>query len=194
MKWVDYHKQESTLEPAIHLSPEINSNFLTPDVSPICLQQAAEVIESAIQQRLGSRQGGILVNFDLNMYGHIFNDVSPICLQQAAEVIESAIQQRLGSRQGGILVNFDLNMYGHIFNSNKSVLIDGPKDLHKLPVCVNWHYNIKKHGRGVCVSFPMRITPRLYDKNVFDSKNGEVIRFSLPVEKITIICAIELIV
>ena len=148
MKWADYHKQESTWEPAKHLSPEITSNFLTPDVSPIRLQQAAEVFESAIQQRLGSRQSRILVNFDLDVYRHVFN-------------------------------------------SKKSVLVNGPEDIHKLPVCANWHYKLNKHGRGVRVCFPMRITPKLYNKHVFDRKNGEVTKLSLPVEKIVIICAIE---
>ena len=33
----------------------------------------------------------------------------------------------------------------------------------------------------------VRITPKLYNKHVLDRKNGEVTRFSLPVEKIVII-------
>ena len=83
---------------------------------------------------------------------------------------------------------FDID---YVFNSKKSVLVNGPEDIHKLPVCANWHYKLNKHGRGVRVCFPMRITPKLYNKHVFDRKNGEVTKFSLPVEKIVIICAIE---
>ena len=47
------------------------------------------------------------------------------------------------------------------------MLISGPDDLSKLPMCVNWHYKLNKHGKGVQLSFPIRITPRLYNKRVF---------------------------
>ena len=61
MKWTNYHKQESTWEPASHLPNKLTSTFLAPDVSPIGLQQAADSSESAILQRLCSRQTRVVV-------------------------------------------------------------------------------------------------------------------------------------
>ena len=147
-KWANYHKQESTWEPAPHLPTELIVAYLTPDIS-------------------GTR------------------------LQQAADVFENAVQQRLCSRQNRVVVNFDLDVYRYIFNSDKSVLISGPDDLSKLPMCVNWHYKLNKHGKGVQLSFPIRITPRLYNKRVFVRKYGETVSYSNPIERVIIISAIE---
>lgn len=148
VKWANYHKQESTWEPSSHLPTELTSAFLTPDVNLIRLQHAAE-------------------NFEL------------------------AIQQRLCSRQSRVVVNFELDVYKHVFHSDKSVLINGPDDLRNLPVCESWHFKLNKYGKGVRVSFPMRIKPRLYNKFVFNRKHGEIVKYSLPVEKLVVICAIE---
>lgn len=148
VKWADYHKQESTWEPASHLSTELTAAFLTPEINRIRLQQAAD-------------------NF------------------------ECAVQQRLSSRQNRVQVYFELDVFRYIFNSNKAVVINEPGDLSKLPMCDNWHYKLNKHGKGVRLSFPIRITPRLYNKRVFVRKDGETVSCSNPIEKLIIICAIE---
>ena len=148
MKWADYHKQDSTWEPACHLPTELTVNFLNLDIS-------------------------------------IFR------LQQAADNFEYAVQQRLSSKQSRVLVNFELDVFRFLFNSNKAVVINGPSELDKLPMCVNWFYKLNKHGKGVRLSFPTRITPRLYNKRVFVRRDGVIVSCSNPIEKLVIICATE---
>lgn len=148
MKWADFHKQESTWEPASHLSPELTSAFLSPEISTARLHRAAEQFESAIQQRLSSRQTRVVVNCELDVFRHLFS-------------------------------------------TTKTVLINDPEDLTKLPLCDNWYYKLNKHGKGTRISFPLRITPKLFQKRVYAQKNGEMVSFSFPAEKLIIICAIE---
>lgn len=68
VKWADFHKQESTWEPASHLSPGLDSVFLSSEVSTVRLHSAAEHFESAIQQHLSSRQTRVVVNFELDFF------------------------------------------------------------------------------------------------------------------------------
>ena len=90
-----------------------------------------------------------------------------------------------------MLVIFELDVFRFLFNSNKAVVINGPSELDKLPVCVNWFYKLNKHGKGVRLSFPIRITPRLYNKRVFVRRDGVIVSCSNPIEKLVIICATE---
>lgn len=73
IKWADYHKQDSTWEPSSNLSPELIDSFLSPPVGDFRLQVAAQSLETAIHQRLSSKQTSVSLSFELDIFRYIFN-------------------------------------------------------------------------------------------------------------------------
>ena len=86
VKWQDYHRQDSTWEPAAHLSPELVNSYLSPPVSDVRLQFAAGVFENATQQRLSSKQSKISFSFELDVYRYFFGTDKSVIISSSAEL------------------------------------------------------------------------------------------------------------
>ena len=85
-------------------------------------------------------------------------------LEAAAYDFECAIQKRLSTRSSSVILNIDLDIYRHVFETDKPVLVENKDKLNKLPLCENWNYKLESCGRGVCISFPFRVSPRLFNR------------------------------
>ena len=113
-------------------------------------------------------------------------------LEAAAYDFECAIQKRLSSRSSSVILNIDLDIYRHVFETDKPVLVDNKDKLNKLPLCENWNYKLKSCGRGVCISFPFRVSPRLFNRVVYiKGDNERSKKVTVPVERCLIVCSIE---
>ena len=112
-------------------------------------------------------------------------------LNSAARNIQAAFQQRLSSKCSDVSVSFDLDIFRYVFGSERSVVIESNSDFNKLPLCLNWSYKLNKHGKGLKVSFPLSVTPKLFSRRVYIRKDGKFEKLSVPVEKLCITCAIE---
>lgn len=117
--------------------------------------------------------------------------VSTDRLAYAARNIENAFQQRLSSKSSCVTVSFDLDVFRYVFGSETSVVIESENDMDKLPLCCNWSYKLNKNGKGLRVSFPLRVSPKLFTRRVFVRKDEKLEKLSMPIEKVCITCAIE---
>lgn len=112
-------------------------------------------------------------------------------LQTACDAFENAIQNRLSSKQSRLSIIFDLDIYRYVFGTDRAVLVTSSNELNKLPLSPNWYYKLKQNGKGLRISFPLRITPSLFQRRVYVREDQHVLTKSLPVEKVSILCAVE---
>ena len=149
VKWLGYHKNESTWEPISHLPEPMTGSYLCPPVDSIRLERAA-------------------LDF------------------------ESAIQKRLSSRSSSVILSLELDIYRHVFETDQSVLVESEDQLKKLPLCANWSYKLKANGKGVRVSFPLRVSPKLMNRVMFIRVDGDKLKkVTVPEERCIVVCAIE---
>lgn len=117
----------------------------------------------------------------------------PVCrerLETAALILESAIQQRLRSRNNRTIINFELDVFRYSFGETRTTLLSN-SDFEKLPLSPHWYYTINGKGRGTQLSFPVKAEPRLWMKKLHVYKDGELVFFSVPVERLVITSATE---
>jgi len=82
VKWKGYHIEESTWEPASHLSHHLRENFFNPPVSSERLGSIAFHFEDAMQKRLRSTNSSTSVNFDLDVFQYCFGTDKTVLLQK----------------------------------------------------------------------------------------------------------------
>ena len=92
-----------------------------------------------------------------------------------------------GSRQPLSLI-----IYRHVFENDQSVLVESEDQLKKLPLNANWSYKLKANGKGVRVSFLLRVSPKLMNRVMFITVDGDKLKkVTVPEERCIVICAIE---
>lgn len=69
-----------------HIPTDVVQSFLTPDINDARLQTASDVFECAIQKRLSSKQNTISINFDLDIYRHVFGTNQSVVLHSVFEL------------------------------------------------------------------------------------------------------------
>ena len=81
-------------------------------------------------------------------------------------------------------MNFDLDVYRHVFKSGKPVIISSASEIQGLPLCANWWYKLKPKGKGVCLSFPMRLTPKFHLRKIYVKNDSRFEVRYLPIERL----------
>ena len=87
-------------------------------------------------------------------------------LNSAARAFEDAIQNRLkrDNRCCFAVIRFDLDIYRFCFGTDKFILLNSTDDIVKLPLSKHWHYRINGNGNGQKVNFPIRLAPKISNK------------------------------
>ncbi len=86
VKWDGYNKQDCTWEPESHIPANVIQDFLTPPVGVARLRTASEIFECAILKRLSSKQTHISVNFDLDIFRHVFETDKSVLLSAESDL------------------------------------------------------------------------------------------------------------
>ena len=69
MKWSGNHRNESTWEPEYHAA-----------------DAAAYEFECAVQKRLSTRSSSVIVNFDLDIYRHVFETDQAVIIENTTQL------------------------------------------------------------------------------------------------------------
>ncbi|CAG2226428.1 unnamed protein product [Mytilus edulis] len=110
-------------------------------------------------------------------------------LSYAAKQFEDTVQQRLRCKESAI--RFDLDVYRYCFLTDEKLLVNGVGDLKRLPMSDNWYYRINDKGRGLKLSFPLTLIPKLQHKKVYFKSNGILQQKIVPFETVRMLSATE---
>ena len=95
MKWEGYHPQESTWEPASHISDELLDSYMCPSVCKTRLGSAALTFENTIQQCLSSKASSVSTGFPLDIYRYVFGTDHSMVIKAASEIKKTATLEKL---------------------------------------------------------------------------------------------------
>ena len=125
---------------------------------------------------------------------YLLQDMYKYCYEKTSMQDLTVRSDDLELEQSLVNFLFDLHLFRYIFGMDRSVLVSSPSDLDTLSLCSNWYYRLKCKSRGVKTALPRRHSPSLFRLKVYIRHGSRVKTKMLPVEKLSIVCAIELFV
>jgi hypothetical protein len=111
-------------------------------------------------------------------------------LQYGAQNPERIVQQLLSSNGNPSVVDFDADLFRFCFRV-QSIHILQKEDFSRLQLSNSWHYKLKRNGRGIQLSFPVRLHSKIYIRKSYMNVNGNIKELSTPLERLIITSATD---
>ncbi|XP_053402425.1 uncharacterized protein LOC123545118 [Mercenaria mercenaria] len=119
VKWEGYHPQESTWEPASHISDELVGSYMCPSVCRTRLEAAALTFESTIQQCLSTKANTVSALFPLDIYRYVFGTDKSVVITSATEIEKLPLRKnwtyKINSSGCGVMVLFPFRLTPRCF-------------------------------------------------------------------------------
>jgi hypothetical protein len=73
----------------------------------------------------------------------------------------------------------------------QSIHILHKEDFSRLQLSNSWHYKLKRYGRGIKLSFSVRLHSKIYIRKSYMNVNGNIKELSTPLERLIITSATD---
>ena len=128
MKWEGYHPQESTWEPASHISDELLDSYMCPSVCKTRLGSAALTFENTIQQCLSSKASSVSTGFPLDIYRYVFGTDHSMVIKAASKIKKLPLSRnwtyKINQTGHGVRVLFPIRLTPRCFMKPFYVMSD----------------------------------------------------------------------